>query len=142
MALRHLTATEVLSVIAFRRGELSLLLDRRNLAKTGPSGVSGFTIAQGLQCVDLSYLPAVSVTFILNFTPVIVLVLGALVLGESPRPLQPAGMGSVLMGAHLHFNRPLSSFNVVGVLITLVSGLGWETYHPHVKNAPINESHQ
>ena len=142
MALRYLTATEVLSVIAFRRGELSLLLDCRNLAKTEALGGLRFHLSAGPPVRRPLLLPAVSVTFILNFTPVIVLVLGALVLGESPRPLQLAEIGSVLKGAHLHFNRPFSSFNVVGVLITLVSGLGWGTYHPHVKNAPINESHQ
>jgi drug/metabolite transporter (DMT)-like permease len=139
VALRYLTATVVLAVIAFRRGEVAFTLDRGNLVKMGVLGVSGYTIAQGLQCIGLFYLPAVSVTFILNFTPVIVLVLGVLVLGESPRPLQLAGMGLVLLGAYLYFNRPLSDFNVVGVLITLVSGLGWAAYLVLTRYLFLNE---
>lgn len=39
------------------------------------AGVYGYTLAQSLQFVGLFYLPAVMTTFVLNFTPIFVLVL-------------------------------------------------------------------
>jgi drug/metabolite transporter (DMT)-like permease len=42
------------------------------------AGICGYTLAQGLQFVGLFYLPAVMTTFVLNFTPIFVLVLGIL----------------------------------------------------------------
>ena len=37
-------------------------------------------------------------------------------------------MGLVLLGAYLFFNAPLSTDSLSGILITLLSGLGWATY--------------
>ena len=102
-------------------------------------GLFGYTIAQGLQCVGLFYLPAVSVTFILNFTPVIVLILGVVFLREYPTLLQLGGMGLVLLGAYLFFNAPLSDSSLLGVLITLISGIGWATYLVSVRLLFVNE---
>jgi len=78
--------------------------------------------------VGLSYLPAVTVTFILSFTPVVVLLLGVVALKEYPTRLQMGGMFLVLFGAYLFFNDPFSSSNPTGVLIILISGLGWACY--------------
>lgn len=128
VTLRYVVASLVLLPIAFMRGETAALRDRRALMKFLFLGLTGYTVAQGLQCVGLFYLPAVSVTFILNFTPVIVLAMGVLALGERPTRLQLAGMLLVLAGAYLYFNAPLSSNSPLGVLITLVSGLGWASY--------------
>jgi drug/metabolite transporter (DMT)-like permease len=91
-------------------------------------GFLGYTIAQGLQCVGLFYLPAVSVTFILNFTPIIVLVLGTMLLQEYPTFHQLMGIMIVVVGAILFFNDPLVNSSLVGILITLLSGLGWAAF--------------
>lgn len=128
VALRYVVASAILIPLALARGEATLLKERNNWLKMGFLGLTGYTIAQGLQCLGLFYLPAVSVTFILNFTPVIVLVLGVAFLGEHPTPLQLGGMGLVLIGAYLFFNTPLSAYTLLGVAITLVSGIGWATY--------------
>jgi len=128
VALRYVVASAILIPLALARGEATLLKERNNLMKMGFLGLTGYTVAQGLQCLGLFYLPAVSVTFILNFTPVIVLVLGVAFLGEYPTHLQLGGMGLVLLGAYLFFNTPLSAYTLLGIAITLVSGLGWAAY--------------
>jgi len=128
VALRYITASTIVVPIALLRKEAGLLREPENFLKLVFLGLSGFTIAQGLQCLGLFYLPAVSVTFTLNFTPVIVLILGVLFLQEYPTLSQLGGMGLVLLGACLFFNAPLSADSLTGVLITLLSGLGRATY--------------
>jgi len=128
VTLRYITASVIVVPLAIMRGETGILREPKNFLKLVFLGISGYTIAQGLQCLGLFYLPAVSVTFILNFTPVVVLVLGVMFLREYPTPLQLGGMGLVLLGAYLFFNAPLSTDSLSGILITLLSGLGWATY--------------
>ena len=128
VALRYMVASLILLPLALRRGEGELLRDPGNVLKMAVLGLSGYTVAQGLQCLGLFYLPAVSVTFILNFTPLIVAVLGVVALKEYPRLHQLAGMGLVLVGAYMYFNAPLGGNSLLGVGITLVSGIGWGSY--------------
>jgi drug/metabolite transporter (DMT)-like permease len=128
VSLRYIVASVILIIAAVLKGNTRLLTGTRHLTRIAILGVSGYTLAQGLQCVGLFYLPAVSVTFLLNFTPVIVLVFGALVLKEYPRPHQFLGMALVMVGAYLYFGSSLSGFNATGALITLASGVGWATY--------------
>jgi len=110
------------------RGKVSLVREKKSLLKVVFLGLSGYTVAQGLQCLGLFYLPAVSVTFILNFTPVVVLILGVVFLGVYPTRLQLGGMALVLLGAYLFFRAPMSGYGLMGVLITLLSGIGWGAY--------------
>jgi len=128
VALRYVVASLILLPLALRRGKGEFLRDSKNVVKMAVLGLSGYTVAQGLQCVGLSYLPAVSVTFILSFTPLIVAVLGVVALKEYPRLHQLAGMGLVLVGAYMYFNAPNLGNSLLGVGITLVSGIGWGSY--------------
>ena len=127
-SLRYIIASVILILLAFLRGEINLIKNKKTFLKFFFLGFLGYTIAQGLQSVGLFYLPAVSVTFILNFTPLIVLVLGAMLLQEYPTFFQLMGMMIVVVGAFLFFNDPLINSSLVGVLITLLSGLGWAAY--------------
>ena len=128
VSLRYIVASVILVPLALIRGESTFLNEQKNFFKMVFLGFTGYTIAQGLQCVGLFYLPAVSVTFILNFTPVIVLFLGIIFLREYPTYIQLGGMGLVLLGAYLFFNAPLKDSILLGVMITLLSGIGWGTY--------------
>ena len=128
VALRYLVASLILLPLALRRGERAFLRDPRNVMKMAILGLSGYSVAQGLQCLGLFYLPAISVTFILNFTPLIVAVLGVVALKEYPHLIQLTGMGLVLVGAYMYFNAPLAGNSLLGVGITLVSGIGWGSY--------------
>jgi drug/metabolite transporter (DMT)-like permease len=91
-------------------------------------GFLGYTIAQGLQCVGLSYLPAVTVTLILNFTPLLVMLMNVLVTREYPNRIQIFGMFLVLIGAVLFFSDRIRGYTLAGVMITSISGLGWAGY--------------
>ena len=139
VALRYAVASALLVPLALRRGGSSVLGDPRSLSRIAVLGLTGYAVAQGGQCLGLFYLPAVSVTFILNFTPVFVLVMGVFALGERPNTVQLGGMALVLAGAYLFFNDPLSGSNLVGVLITLISGLGWASYMVYSRYTFVRE---
>jgi len=127
VATRYLTASAILMPLAVIK-ERKTVKDAKTVMKLAFLGASGITLTQGLQCLGLFYLPAVTVTFVLNFTPIIVLVLSAIILKEKPTPIQIVGLGLVLTGAYLFFNTPLSTNNPTGVVITLISGITWATY--------------
>ncbi|MGD2142394.1 MAG: DMT family transporter [Candidatus Bathyarchaeota archaeon] len=128
VALRYTVASVILVSIALARGGVKILSWGENLTKLAFLGFSGYAIAQGLQVLGLYYLPAMTVTLILNFTPVVALVLGVLFLNETPTRLQIGGMLLVLLGAYFFFNAPLSIQSPLGVVITLLSGVGWAAY--------------
>jgi drug/metabolite transporter (DMT)-like permease len=126
VSLRYIVASLVLVPAAVIRGEHGLL-DGRAILKLVFLGITGYSVAQGLQCVGLSYLPAVTVTFILNFTPVIVLILGLVFMKTSPNFRQLSGITLVITGAYIYFGGvPIESFT--GIIITFISGLGWAVY--------------
>jgi drug/metabolite transporter (DMT)-like permease len=127
VSLRYIVASLVLVPVAVLRGE-HRALDGRAALKLVFLGVTGYSVAQGLQCVGLYHLPAVTVTFILNFTPVIVLMLGLAFLKTKPTPRQVAGIALVIAGAYIYFGGRVSADSLAGVIITFVSGLGWATY--------------
>ena len=127
-AYRYVIASAVLMMVALSRDRGLLVKDKESLPKLLVLGISGYSVAQGLQCVALFYLPAVTVTFLLNFTPVMVLLLGVVFLREFPLPLQLAGMALVLLGAYLFFLAPVSGAELTGIMVTLLSGLGWAVY--------------
>jgi drug/metabolite transporter (DMT)-like permease len=77
----------------------------------------------------LFFLNSVTVTFILNLTPLFVLGLSILFLNELPSKVQFIGIIMTLFGVTIFFYDALADFGtVLGVLITLVSGIGWAFY--------------
>ncbi|WP_144368012.1 DMT family transporter [Palaeococcus pacificus] len=92
-------------------------------------GFTGYTVAQGLQFVGLSYLPAITVTFLLNLTPLFVVFLSVVFLREVPSPVQLLGIVAVLTGVGVFFSESTLVFDeVIGIVVTLVSGVGWASY--------------
>lgn len=93
------------------------------------AGICGYTVAQGLQFVGLYYLPAVTTSFLLNFNPLFVLVLGAALLSERVSVVQLVGTAVALGGAYAFFYGRLAfPGDWLGVAIVLISGLGWAAY--------------
>ena len=104
-------------------------MPRRQATLLVVAGITGYTIAQGFQFVGLSYLPAVTTSFVLTFTPIFVLVLGVGLLGEGTSLLQLGGLGLALVGAWAFFSANVAwGGQWLGVLVVVVSGVGWAVY--------------
>jgi drug/metabolite transporter (DMT)-like permease len=127
VGLRYLIASLVLVPIAIKHEEHKLV-SKNEWWKLIILGFLGYTIAQGLQCFGLSYLPAVTVTLILNFTPLNVMILNLFLIRKYPNRAQITGMLLVFIGAILFFSDKFVEYNLTGVIITFISGLGWAGY--------------
>jgi drug/metabolite transporter (DMT)-like permease len=62
-----------------------------------------YALAQGAQFVSLAYLPAATVSLILNLTPLVVALLAVAVSGEPPRRAQWGGVALTLFGVGVYF---------------------------------------
>jgi drug/metabolite transporter (DMT)-like permease len=84
---------------------------RRALSRLSPRawvwllalGLLYYTLTQGAQFVSLAYLPAVTISLLLNLTPVVVALLGLILLKERPGLGQWAGVGLSVLGTLVYF---------------------------------------
>ncbi len=129
-ALRYSLAFIILFLASAVRGSLRNLanLSLREWLKLIIIGAFGYAGAQGLQFVGLRYIPVVATSFLLNFTPVFVVLLGILFLNEIPTKLQAAGIMIALLGGYVYFQTPIQSDQVLGVVFVLASGICWAIY--------------
>lgn len=84
-------------LVALRR------LDRAAWARLAGLGVLYYAVTQGAQFLGLQFLPAVAVSLMLNFTPIVVAVLGLTLLGERPTRRQWLGVAVNLAGVLVYF---------------------------------------
>jgi drug/metabolite transporter (DMT)-like permease len=99
-------------------------LPPRDYARLAVYGVIFIAVTQGAQFLGLQYLPAVTVSLLLNFTPVVVALLGIAFLSERPTGRQWLGVALYLAGILLYFYPvALPNSQLLGVLITLVGVL-------------------
>ncbi len=66
-------------------------------------GIIFYTLTQGLQFLGLSLVPAVTVSLVLNFTPLIVAAMGYVLLDEKPSTLQWSGAILFILGILTYF---------------------------------------
>jgi drug/metabolite transporter (DMT)-like permease len=66
-------------------------------------GIVFYAFTQGTQFIGLYYLPAVTVSLMLNTTPLIVIAFGILFLGEYPSLIQWVGSVCFITGVYLYF---------------------------------------
>jgi drug/metabolite transporter (DMT)-like permease len=130
--LRYSLAFVVLLVVeamTHSQGESTFVHGKRETTLLVIAGVGGYTIAQGFQFLGLYYLPAVTTSFLLNFNPFFVLILAVGLLDERVSILQLGGLGLALIGAFAFFSERVSwEGQWFGVLIVIISGLGWAVY--------------
>lgn len=81
-----------------------------------------YTFTQGAQFLGLSLLPSVTVSLMLNFTPIVVAVMGIFLLNEKPTKLQWIGTSLFLLGIIVYFF-PISFADNQGLGL-LVMGVG------------------
>ena len=78
-----------------------------------------YTFTQGAQFLGLSLLPSVTVSLMLNFTPLIVAVMGIFILSEKPSRLQWVGSALFLVGVFTYFI-PISLADNEGVGLAIM----------------------
>lgn len=127
---RYVIASVVLTATMFYHYRKFLMkLNLRQILLFMVLGFAGYFIAQGLQFFGLYYLQPVTVTFILNLTPLFVMIFSSLVLKETPTYIQFVGIAVTLCGVLVFFcNSILIVEEIIGIVITLVSGIGWAVY--------------
>jgi len=124
--LRYMLAFLFLLPIFFHQGEAARLqkLSKREWMQLAVLGLLFYAITQGTNFVGLSYLPAVTVSLLLSFSPVVVALLGILILRERPQLRQWLGIGLCLMGAILYFYPlVLPNGQSIGFMVVLIGVL-------------------
>ncbi len=97
-------------------------LNRRWWGLLGLYGIVYYTITMGTQFIGLALLPAITVSFILNFTTILVVLLGFLFLHERPTLKQLLLIVVALVGTGFYFfPLDLPSAALFGILIIIIS---------------------
>jgi drug/metabolite transporter (DMT)-like permease len=104
-ALRYTLAFLCLLPLAARSGNLRALrnMPKGTWARLIALGLLFYSITQGAQFVSLFYLPALTVSLLLSFTTILVVLLGIPLLGERPMAVQWVGAGLYLAGVLVYF---------------------------------------
>jgi drug/metabolite transporter (DMT)-like permease len=124
--LRYGLAFLVLLPFSLRGSNIASLrsLSRQDWSSLLLLGLLFYAITQGAQFLGLAYLPAVTVNLLLNFTTILVALLGIGLLAERPGLIQWGGMVLALGGAFVYFYPfSLEGARLVGVAIVLVGVL-------------------
>jgi drug/metabolite transporter (DMT)-like permease len=123
--LRYMLAFCCLLPFAWRQRPLLPSLTRADWLRLIGLGILLYTVTQGAQFVGLAYLPSVTVSLLLNFTTVVVALLGILFLAERPSWQQWAGIGLFLGGVLLYFYPVfIPTAQIIGFVVVLVGVLG------------------
>lgn len=101
--LRYTLAFIVLLPGLYRRKAEISSLSRKDWARLALLGVLFYTLTQGGQFVTLNYLEAITFSLMLNFSAVIVAVIGIFTLRENPSRLQWLGISIFLLGVLVYF---------------------------------------
>ncbi|HJW91399.1 MAG TPA: EamA family transporter [Anaerolineales bacterium] len=120
--LRYSLAFLVLLPISMRRESRSALsrLSGKGWARLLLLGLLYYTLTQGALFVSLAYLPAVTVSLLLNLSPVVVALLGLMFLNERPGWGQWAGVALSIAGTLVYFSPAASP---AGRLLGLAAAL-------------------
>lgn len=96
-------------------------LNKKDWLNLTALGLLFYTFTQGTQFLGLSLLPAVTVSLLLNFTPIVVAVMGIFLLSEIPTKLQWGGAILFIIGILIYFYPiQLSSMQITGITIMII----------------------
>lgn len=124
--LRYCLAFCCLLPIALRPASRSTLsgLTRGQWAILAFYGLLFYTLVQGAQFVGLAYLPAATVSLILNFTPTVVALMGVIWLSERPGYLGWGGVALAAVGSIVFFYPvSFSTAQAFGILVMVIGML-------------------
>ena len=116
--LRYSIAVLVLLPGLWRRRASLTALTRRQWGQLAALGLVFYSLTQGGQFLTLKYLDAIPFSLLLNFTAVVVAVVGIVLLREVPSRLQWAGIVIFIVGTAIYFF-PISipSGSIIGFVI-------------------------
>lgn len=124
--LRYSLAFLCLLPIAARAGQLKQLrsLSARRWGQLALLGLLFYAVTQGAQFLSLVYLPAMTSSLLLSFTPILVALLGIFLLGELPTKNQWGGAALYLVGVVI-FLYPLilPRYQLIGLVVAVVGVL-------------------
>jgi len=103
--------------------DILLGLSRADLVRLGMLGIVFYAVTQGAQFLGLSLLPAVVVTLMLCFSPILVATAGGVLLGEKPTLKQWLGLGVFLAGVLVYFLPVTEQLNALGLAVMAVGVL-------------------
>ena len=124
--LRYTLAFLCLLPFALRSGKLRSLraVSRRGWLRLILLGLIYYAVTQGASFVALDYLPAVTLSLLLNFTTIITALLGIVLLAERPTALQWIGIAVFMAGVVVYFYPvDFPAREVVGLLVGLLTVL-------------------
>ena len=124
--LRYALAFLALAPAVAASGELRAELRRLKRAdwlRLGLLGIVFYTLTQGAQFVALGFLPAVTLSLVLSFSPVAVALAGAWFLDERLTRRQWLGVGCFLLGAAVYFLPMRVGFHALGLAVALLGML-------------------
>jgi drug/metabolite transporter (DMT)-like permease len=124
--LRYSLAFLCLLPLALRPAGLISLRDLsgRRWARLIILGLLFYAVTQGAQFLGLAYLPAVTVSLLLNFTTIVVALLGIFLLAERPTVLQWSGVFLNIVGIVIYFYPvAIPASQVVGLIVVVVGVL-------------------
>lgn len=124
--LRYSIAFIILLPFIFRREKLEEIksLDKKTWQKLILLGIIFYTATQGTQFIGLSLLPSVTVSLWLNFTPIIVALLGIFLISEVPTKQQWIGTLLFIVGILVYFFPvSLSSNQTLGLIVMTIGVL-------------------
>lgn len=124
--LRYVLAFIFLLPLLFRKKRFKEIrnLTGQQWSKLIILGLTFYTLTQGAQFLGLSLLPAVTVSLMLNFTPLLVAVLGIFILRETPSKIQWLGVILFIAGILFYFRPAAFSGNTgIGLAVMTVGVL-------------------
>ena len=124
--LRYTLAFLCLLPFAIRSCQLAPLRGRSSStwARLILLGLLFYTATQGAVFLSLFYLPALTVSLLLSFSPVLVALLGITLLSEQPTPIQWAGTGLYLIGVLIYlYPASLPGHQVIGLIVAILGVL-------------------
>ncbi|MEM3638301.1 MAG: DMT family transporter [Conexivisphaerales archaeon] len=127
-AYRYSIASAILIAAASFSKKSSASISRRDFALLLAMGLTGYSLAQGLQFVGLSLLSTDTTAFLQNTTPVFVLALSYSFSRERPLTIQVIGLLVTLAGLTSFFWGSQLKFEASGVMIVLIGSFAWAVY--------------
>ncbi len=124
--LRYSLAFLCLLPLVLRPAVLSSLrgLSGRRWARLVVLGLLFYAVTQGAQFLGLAYLPALTVSLLLNFTTIVVALLGIFLLSERPTVVQWSGVFLNIVGIVIYFYPvAIPAGQIIGLIVVVVGVL-------------------